>query len=79
MKIDRFTLPLISEIHRKLSVHTSFITIDLSQCFHSFKIRNADRPITNFTHKGIQYCFRKAPFGLIPISSVVQNTHEFVC
>jgi hypothetical protein len=56
-----------------MSRFSLFTTIDLSQCFHSFKIKKEDGLLTAFTFDGVQYCFRKAPFGLLPISSIVQR------
>lgn len=74
-RLDTFPLPLISDIHRKMSQCKLFTTIDLSACFHSFKIKKGlDRQLTSFTFDNVQYSFRKAPFGLIPLSSVVQRT-----
>ncbi|EIE88590.1 hypothetical protein RO3G_13301 [Rhizopus delemar RA 99-880] len=74
-RIDRFPLPLISDLHRIMSRYTLFTTIDLSQCFHSFRIRKSDRPLTAFTTPdGVQLQFKRAPFGSTPISSVVQRS-----
>ena len=74
-RIDKFPLPLISDLHRIMSQYTLYTTIDLSQCFHSFRIRKCDRPLTAFTTPdGIQLQFKRAPFGLTPISSVVQRS-----
>ncbi|KAG1606963.1 hypothetical protein G6F46_012641 [Rhizopus delemar] len=74
-RIGRFPLPLISDLHRIMSRYTLFTTIDLSQCFHSFRIRKSDRPLTAFrTPDGVQLQFKRAPFGLTPISSVVQRS-----
>ncbi|EIE82418.1 hypothetical protein RO3G_07123 [Rhizopus delemar RA 99-880] len=74
-RIDRFPLPLISDLHRIMSRYILFTTIDLSQCFHSFRIRKSDRPLTAFTTPdGVQLQFQRAPFGLTPISSVVQRS-----
>jgi hypothetical protein len=58
-----------SVLHCKMARFSLFTTIDLSQCFHSSKIKKEDRPLAAFTFDGVQYCFRKAPFGLLPISS----------
>lgn len=74
-KSDRFPLPLISELHRKMSKHSIYTVIDLSQCFHSFGIHSSSRRYLSFTDPttGLQYCFAKAPMGLTPLSSFVQR------
>ncbi|KAG1031829.1 hypothetical protein G6F43_013875 [Rhizopus delemar] len=51
-----------------------FTTLDLKQAFHRFPIRKEDQPKTSFTFNGIQYMFKKAPFGLAPVSALVQRT-----
>ena len=74
-QMDKFPLPLISTLHRKLSKFSLFTTIDLSACFHSFRIRRCDRPVTSFTApSGLQYQFKRAPFGLLNVSSVVKRS-----
>ena len=74
-QMDKFPLPLISTLHRQLSKFSLFTTIDLSACFHSFRIRRSDRPVTSFTApNGKQYQFKRAPFGLLNVSSVVQRS-----
>ena len=48
-KSDRFPLPLISELHRKMSKHSIYTVVDLSQCFHSFAIHFQSRKFLSFT------------------------------
>lgn len=73
-KIDRYPLPLISEMHSKMSKFALFSTIDLSACYHSFAIILKYRPLTAFTDlNGSQWMFSRAPFGLRPLSSRVQR------
>ena len=74
-KSDRFPLPLISELHRKMSKHSIYTVIDLSQCFHSFAIHFSSRKFLSFTDPttGLQYQYAKAPMGLTPLSSFVQR------
>ena len=74
-KSDRFPLPLISELHRKMSKHSIYTVIDLSQCFHSFSIHFSSRKYLSFTDPttGLQYMYSKAPMGLTPLSSFVQR------
>jgi hypothetical protein len=64
-KIDRFPLPLISDLHKKMSKHSLYTVIDLSQCFHSFKIKRESRPYLTFTDmNGFTWSFSHCPFGI---------------
>ena len=72
-KLDRYPLPLISDIHQRLSADQLYTTIDLSQCFHSFLIEKKYRPLTCFTYKNKRMVFRKCPFGITHISSHTQR------
>ncbi|KAG2189718.1 hypothetical protein INT46_002651, partial [Mucor plumbeus] len=73
-KIDRFPLPLISDLHKKMSKHSLYTVIDLSQCFHSFKIKRESRPYLTFTDmNGFTWSFSHCPFGITMISSVAQR------
>ena len=74
-KSDRFPLPLISTLHRKMSEHSIFFVLDLSQCFHSFRLSSASRKYVSFIDPttGLQWSFRNCPMGLLPISSFVQR------
>ncbi|KAK4517143.1 glutamate--cysteine ligase [Mucor velutinosus] len=74
-KSDRFPLPLISTLHRKMSEHAIFSVLDLSQCFHSFRLESASRKYVSFIDPttGLQWSFRNCPMGLLPISSFVQR------
>ncbi|CEP14385.1 hypothetical protein [Parasitella parasitica] len=74
-KSDRFPLPLISELHRKMSKHYIYLIIDLSQCFHSLEIHYSSRKFLSFTDPTTaqQYMHFKAPTGLTPLSFFVQR------
>jgi hypothetical protein len=74
-KSDRFPLPLISSLHRKMSKHSIFTVLDLSQCFHSFRIEKNSRKFVSFVDPttGLQWSFKNCPMGLLPISSFVQR------
>ena len=52
-------------------------TVDLRQAYHRLPIHEEDRPLTAFTHNGVQYMFKKAPFGLKPLSSLFQRSLGF--
>ncbi|CEP16781.1 hypothetical protein [Parasitella parasitica] len=74
-KSDRFPLPLITSLHRKISKHSIFSVVDLSQCFHSFRISRSSRKYVSFVDPttGLHWSFRNCPMGLLPISSFVQR------
>jgi transposase InsO family protein len=74
-RLDRFPLPLISSLHRKMSKHSIYTVLDLSQCFHSFRIKSSSRKFVSFVdpNTGLQWSFRNCPMGLLPISSFVQR------
>jgi len=50
-----------------------FSTFDLSQAYHRLPINEDDQKLTAFMHNGKQYMFKKAPFGLKPLSSMFQR------
>jgi hypothetical protein len=70
---DKFPVPLISDIMNFAGGNSIFSTIDLRQAYHRLPIHEEDRPLTAFMHGGIQYMFKKAPFGLKPLSSLFQR------
>ncbi|CEP06962.1 hypothetical protein, partial, partial [Parasitella parasitica] len=73
-KIDRFPLPLISDLHKKMSKHSLYTVVDLSDCFHSFKIHSQSRAYLTFTDmNGFTWSFAHCPFGITMISSVCQR------
>ncbi|KAJ8651514.1 hypothetical protein O0I10_012927 [Lichtheimia ornata] len=78
LKDDRYPIPTIKEIFNDLGGAKVFTTLDLTSAFHRFKIAEADRHITTFTHKGQQFMFRGCPFGLKPISSKFQRVMYIV-
>jgi hypothetical protein len=70
---DNYPLPLITDILHHLFGNAIFSTIDLTQVYHRLPIHEEDQPLTAFMHKGTQYMFKKAPFGLKPLSSLFQR------
>jgi len=70
---DNFPVPLINEIMQQMAGNAVFTTIDLKQAYHRLPIHEEDRPLTAFVHDGKQYMFKKAPFGLKPLSSMFQR------
>ncbi|KAK4513690.1 bck1-like resistance to osmotic shock [Mucor velutinosus] len=73
-KLERFPLPLISDLHRKMSKHSLYTVIDLSQCFHAFKVAKASRPYLTFTDmNGLTWSFSHCPYGLTMVSSHAQK------
>jgi hypothetical protein len=70
---DNFPVPLISDIMQFAGGKAVFSTVDLKQAYHRLPIHEDDRPLTAFTHGGVQYMFKKAPFGLKPLSSLFQR------
>jgi hypothetical protein len=70
---DNFPVPLISDIMQFAGGKAVFSTVDLRQAYHRLPIHEDDRPLTAFTHNGVQYMFKKAPFGLKPLSSLFQR------
>lgn len=73
-KLERFPLPLISDLHRKMAKHSLYTVIDLSQCFHAYKIAKASRPYLTFTDmNGLTWSFAHCPYGLTMVSSHAQK------
>lgn len=70
---DNFPLPLVSDILARLAGHSIFSTLDLTQAYHRLPVHETDQPLTAFMHQGKQYMFKKAPFGLKPLSSLFQR------
>jgi RNase H-like domain found in reverse transcriptase/Reverse transcriptase (RNA-dependent DNA polymerase) len=70
---DNFPLPLVADIIAKLAGHAIFSTLDLSQAYHRLPINEDYQKLTAFMHNGKQYMFKKAPFGLKPLSSLFQR------
>ena len=75
---DRYPLPLIREIFQDLGGSKVFTTLDLTNAFHRFKIKDDDQHKTTFTHNGQQYMFQGCPFGLKPISSKFQRVMHII-
>ena len=74
LKEDKFPLPKINEIFKKLQGANVFTTLDLTNAFHRFPINEPDQHKTAFTSvDGKQYMFKGCPFGLKPISSKFQR------
>jgi hypothetical protein len=73
-KLERFPLPLISDLHRKMSKHSLYTVIDLSQCFHAYKVAKESRPYLTFTDmNGLTWSFAHCPYGLTMVSSHAQK------
>ncbi|KAG1130167.1 hypothetical protein G6F38_013472 [Rhizopus arrhizus] len=72
-RTDRFQLPLIAELHQKMSAATLFTVLDLKQAFHRLPLAEEHRALTAFTFNGQQYQFCRAPFGLTPIPNHFQR------
>ncbi|SAM00081.1 hypothetical protein [Absidia glauca] len=70
---DVYPLPLIKDIFESMHGATVFTTLDLKSAFHRFKIHPDDQHKTTFTHRGRQYMFQEAPFGLKPLSAKFQR------
>jgi hypothetical protein len=70
---DNFPVPLVSDIMDFAGGNEVFSTIDLRQAYHRLPIHKEDRKLTAFMHSGVQYHFRKAPFGLKTLSSLFQR------
>jgi len=70
---DNFPIPLVNDIISRLAGNSIFSTIDLHQAYHRLPIHEEDQPLTAFMHNGKQYMFKKAPFGLKPLSSLFQR------
>jgi hypothetical protein len=70
---DNFPVPLISDIMKFAGGNAVFSTVDLKQAYHRLPIHEEDQPLTAFMHDGKQYMFKKAPFGLKPLSSLFQR------
>jgi len=75
---DNFLVPLISEIMQFAGGNAVFSTVDLRQAYHRLPIHKEDRPLTAFTHNGVQYMFKKAPFGLKPLYSIKRKNGFYV-
>ncbi|OBZ64374.1 Transposon Ty3-G Gag-Pol polyprotein, partial [Choanephora cucurbitarum] len=74
LKEDRFPLPRIDDIFKKLQGANVFTTLDLKNAFHRYPIYPPHQHKTDFTSvDGKQYMFRGCPFGLKPISSKFQR------
>src|ERR1700744_640662 len=70
---DNFPVPLISDIMQQIAGHAIYSMIDHSQAYHRLPVHKEDQPLTAFMHGGKQYMFKKAPFGLKPLSSLFQR------
>ncbi|GJJ75509.1 hypothetical protein EMPS_07867 [Entomortierella parvispora] len=73
LKDDNHPVPLISDILQQIGGHMIYTTLDLTQAYHRLPIEAGHQPLTAFMHRGTQYMFRRAPFGLKPLSSIFQR------
>lgn len=70
---DNYPIPTISEILNFAGGNNIYSTIDIRQAYHRMPINEQDQILTAFMHNGKQYMFKKAPFGLKPLSSLFQR------
>jgi len=70
---DNHPVPLISDILQQIGGHAIYSTIDLTQAYHRLPIVKEHQSLTAFMHRGTQYMFQRAPFGLKPLSSIFQR------
>lgn len=69
LPVDKFPLPLISEIFQAMSGSVVWSTIDLVGAFNQFPLYKHDRVKTTFTApNGLTYMYKGTPFGLSIIS-----------
>jgi transposase InsO family protein len=74
IKSVNYPLPLIQDLLESLAGATFFTTLDLKMSFNQFPVHEPDQGVTAFTWGGTQYVFVGCPFGLKPISAIVQRT-----
>jgi transposase InsO family protein len=70
---DNHPVPLISDIIQQLGGHAIYSTIDLTQAYHRLPVHPNHQSLTAFMHRGTQYMFQRAPFGLKPLTSLFQR------
>jgi hypothetical protein len=70
---DNHPVPLISDIIQQLGGHAIYSTIDLTQAYHRLPVHATHQSLTAFMHRGTQYMFQRAPFGLKPLTSLFQR------
>jgi transposase InsO family protein len=73
---DKYNIPLISDIHERLSNAKIITSIDIHSCFTSFLVDPAHKSKLNFMcpFTNLQYTFRKVCFGVSFIANLVQRT-----
>ena len=74
LKLDRYPLPLVSDIFKLLAGKAIFSAIDLEQSFLQLRVRECDRHQLSFTWYSRHLMFVGTPFGLFTTSSVLQRT-----
>lgn len=62
--LDAYPLPSIEDIVYKVSQHSIFSTIDLSNAYHQIPILEEEKQYTAFEALGRLYQFRRIPFGV---------------
>jgi hypothetical protein len=72
---DKYNIPLITDIHERLSNSKIITSIDIHSCFTSFLVDPAHKSKLNFMcpFTNIQYTFRKVCFGITFIGNLVQR------
>jgi hypothetical protein len=71
---DSFPLHKVFDVINQAAGHRYFFTIDLSQAYHRAAVEPESQLLTAFTYQGKQYMFARAPFGLKPLTSVIQRS-----
>jgi transposase InsO family protein len=71
-------VPLVQDIFERLSGSRIFSTLDYVHSFLQWPLFPSDREKTAFTWNNHQYQFKGAPFGLKPITGVVQQTQNAI-
>ena len=66
-------IPFIEEIHEHANGKQVHSNMDYWKCYHQFALPVKYRNCTAFTHRGRQYRYRVAPFGVKPIGFTVQK------
>jgi hypothetical protein len=76
---DRYPIPLIGDLFRKLEGRRFFTALDLRNAFHRLPVADEDQPKLAFTASdGKHWMFVAAPFGLKTLTSTFQRVMALV-
>jgi transposase InsO family protein len=76
---DRYPIPLIEDLFRKLEGRQFFTALDLRNAFHRLPVATGDQPKLAFTAPdGKHWMFVAAPFGLKTLTSTFQRVMALV-